>query len=223
VKASLDVNRDNLLFAVIGTLVGFIAGYLLHEVMSVRQPPRLTAEMRAQIVGAPEAGGGMGEAPAADATAAGAAGPGPAAGGGGPASQEVQQLRATLEKNPKDLAALRRLGDLNYDIGDWKRAVDLYNQYLAIKPGDADVLTDLGIAYRQTQQFDEALARFKAAQTSAPDHWQSYYNEVVVLAFDLKKFDEANQVLAKLKGLQPANPDVAKLAEAVARQSKLAA
>ena len=80
---------------------------------------------------------------------------------------------------------------MNYDIGDWQRAVELYNHYLELKPDDPDVLTDLGIAYRQMAQFDQALGRFKEAQKAAPDHWQSYYNEVVVLAFDMKRLDEA--------------------------------
>ena len=42
------MNKDNLIFAVIGILVGFIAGYLMHEVVASKQPPRLTPELRAQ-------------------------------------------------------------------------------------------------------------------------------------------------------------------------------
>ena len=210
------MNRDNLLFATIGILVGFIAGYLMHEVMSNRQPPRLTPEMRAQIV----VPGGEQGGPAPAEAAPGAA---PAAGGGtGPAVQEVQKLKDYVAKNPNDAQAVRQLADLNFDIRNWQRAQELYRHYLKLKPDDADVLTDLGISYRETKEYDQALKHFTKAQKVAPDHWQAYYNQVVVLAFDLKKMDEANQVLAKLQQMQPGNPDVEKLAGAVAKQRNAA-
>ena len=213
------MNKDNLIFAVFGILVGFISGYLMHEVVASRQPPRLTPELRSQIaVGEdPRAAGAEGEqAAGAQAADAGAGGAGGAP--NMPSMEEIQELKAYVEKNPKDADAVRKLADLNFDIRQWARAQELYIQYLKLRPADPNVLTDLGISYRESQNFDEALARFKEAQKLAPDHWQSYYNEVVVLAFDLKRFDEADRVLAELQRLQPSNPDVSKLAEAVNRQ-----
>ena len=211
------MNRDNLLFATIGILVGFIAGYLMHEVMATRQPPRLTPEMRAQIVvpGGEQGGGG----PAPDAGAGPGPGASPAVAGGGPPMQEIQKLKDYVAKNPNDLKAVRELADLNFDIRNWQRAQELYRHYLELKPNDADVLTDLGISYRETKDFDKALKHFQEAQKVAPDHWQAYYNQVVVLAFDLKKLDEANQVLVKLQQMQPGNPEVEKLAGAVKQRS----
>ena len=111
------MTKDNFTFAVVGLLLGFIGGYMLHEVMVSRQPPRLTPEMRAQIVASPGEGGApmQGAAPQ-EAPAAGAAA------GSGPASTEVQELQAALAKNPNDADAIRRLADLNFDIQNWSRA-----------------------------------------------------------------------------------------------------
>jgi TolA-binding protein len=218
---SLDVNRDNLLFATIGILVGFITGYLVHEVMATRQPPRLTPEMRAQIVvpgGEQGAAAAAGDAGAAPAASGGGAGPAAGAGGSAPAMQAIQELKAYVEKNPNDANAVRQLADLNFEIRNWKRAQELYRHYLELKPGDPDVMTDLGISYRETQEFDKSLQLFQAVHKAAPDHWKSYFNEVVVLAFDLKKPDEAKAPLAKLQQMQPSNPDVIRLADAVAKQ-----
>jgi len=213
------VNKDNFIFAVFGILIGFISGYLMHEVVASRQPPRLTPELRAQIsMGDPRAAGAEGE-PAAGAQAANDGGAGAP---NMPSMAEIQELKAYVEKNPNDADAVRKLADLNFDIHQWPRAQELYIQYLKLRPGDPNVLTDLGISYRESQDFDEALARFKEARKLAPDHWQSYYNEVVVLAFDLKRYDEADRVLAELQRLQPSNPDVSKLAEAVNRQRSAA-
>jgi len=134
---------------------------------------------------------------------------------------QIQQLRDYVEKNPNDADAVRQLADLNFNISNWPRAQELYTHYLELKPNDPDVMTDLGISYRETQQYDKALDLFRRSKQVAPDHWQSLYNEVVVL-MDLKKNDEAGQVMAQLQKMQPGNPDVAKLAEAVARQRNAA-
>lgn len=216
------MNKDNLIFAVIGVLAGFIAGYLMHEVVASRQPPRLTPELRAQIVM-------PGEDPAAGPadnrvsdvapgtggdTAAGA----PAMGAGGPGNAEVAKLRAYVAEHPEDADAVLQLANLNFDIRNWMRAEELYRQYLKLRPDDANVMTDLGISYRESKKFTEALAQFDQAQKLSPSHWQAYYNEAVVLAFDLKRYEDADRVMAELQKLQPGNPDVAKLQEAISKQ-----
>lgn len=206
-----SLNKDNLLFLMGGLLLGFIFAYLLFEAMASRQPPRLTAALRAQIAAGDEAAGGGGAMGAAQA-------PPGAAQGGGPAMAEIQQLREFVEKNPNDAQAVRKLADLNFDIQNWQRAQELYSHYLELKPNDPDVITDLGITYRGLQQYDKAIQLFNQAKTLEPGHWQAYYNEVVVLAFDLKKPEQANQVLGQLQQMQPGNPEVARLAEAVAKQ-----
>lgn len=213
------MNKDNLLFLMGGLLVGFVTAYLFFEAMAARQPPRLTPQMRAQIVSGEEGGGAMG-APAGEAPAGGGAPNAAAAGGqgGGPAMAEIQQLRDYVEKNPNDADAVRKLADLNFNISNWPRAQELYNHYLQLKPNDPDVMTDLGITYRETKEPDKALTLFRQAKQVSPDHWQAYYNEVVVLAFDLKKHDEAGQVLDQLQKMQPGNPDVARLSDAVNRR-----
>lgn len=212
------MTKDNLLYASIGVLLGFIAGYMLHEMLMARQPPRLTPELRAQIVARPgEEGAPMQQ------QAPPQGGPAPSAGGGtGPAMAEVQELQTRLQQNPNDTEAILRLANLNFDIRNWSRAQELYAQYLELKPGDVDVMTDLGISYRETRQFDQALQMFAKAKAADPNHWEAYYNEVVVLAFDLKRMDEANQSLAKLQELQPNNPAVSQLVQAVAQQRNAA-
>jgi len=224
------VNKDNLLYTVIGILVGFISGYLIKDMMLTRQPPRLTPELRAQIAmegenpaqptGGEVAAEGPTDARTADTSNPGMGGAAP--GGGGPPMAEIQQLRDYVAKNPNDADAVLKLANLNFDIHNWPRAQELYSQYLKLRPGNPDVLTDLGISYRETQKFEEALEQFRQARKLAPGHWQSYFNEVVVLAFDLKRYDEAGPVLQELQRMQPGNPDVAKLADAVARQRSAA-
>ena len=218
------MNKDNLLYATIGLLIGFVSAYLLFEAMSNRQPPRLTPELRARIAMAGEdpTAGAAGPTDARTADTSNPAMGGAAPGGSGPMNAQVQQLKEYVEKNPNDADAVRQLANLNFDIRNWPRAKELYDHYLKLRPNDSEVLVDLGVTYRETQQFDQALERFRQARKLAPENWMALYNEVVVLAFDLKRYDEASSVLEELQRMQPGNPEVAKLAEAVARQRSAA-
>ena len=226
------MSKDNFISAMFGVLLGFIAGYVMHELLVSRQPPRLPAGMSTTTAAAPDQageGGQAGEAPQAPfaggapgGAPSSAPGAGPAAGGapggGAPMIAEVRDLEARISANPQDADAIRRLGDLNFDISNWQKAHDLYTKYLEIKPGDPDVMTDLGVTYRGLKQFDRALEIFGQVAKAAPDHWQSRYNEVVILAFDLNKMDDAKQALAELQRLQPNNEKVAQLAAAMEKR-----
>lgn len=190
------MKRDSILFLAAGLLVGFIAGYWLHEEMADRQPPRrLPGQIEAGPMAQPTPGAGA---------AAGAM--------GGMSQADVQELTARVQQNPEDADAVLRLAELNHQIANWPRAAELYQQYLGLRPDDPGVMSDLGIAYRQMGRMDEALALFDRAQAVSPDHWQSRFNEVIVRAFDLQQFDQARQTLEELRQLQPGNPDVERLA-----------
>jgi len=214
------LNKDNLLFATIGVLLGFISGYLLHEVMAARQPPRRLAGEAVAMAGdagaAPSPGASAGAQVGPEAAPPeGAGGANAAAGGGGgaaaPSMQEVQRLRDHVASHPDDADAVHKLADLNLQIRNWERARDLYLHYLQLRPGDGEVLVGLGISYRGLNDYDQAVDRFRQAAKAAPDLWLAPFYEVVVLGLDLKRYDAAAPVLARLQKMQPANPDVAQL------------
>ncbi|HVT57378.1 MAG TPA: hypothetical protein VHR45_03175 [Thermoanaerobaculia bacterium] len=217
------MNRDHLLFATIGLLFGFISGYLLHEVMVARQPLRRTAGDAAAVAqvgpaAAPaEEGGsaapGLPDGPASPTEATENTAGRPV--GPGPAMAEIQQLRDYVAAHPKDADAVLKLANLNFDIHNWDRCRELYTQYLSLRPGDPDILTDLGITYRELHQFQSALDQFRRAEQVAPNHWHSVFNQVVVLGFDLKQYDAAERALARLRQLQPGRPEVGQLATAL--------
>lgn len=192
-----DLNRDHALFLLIGLLAGFIGGYLGHEVMSDLQPARHAP--------------GPAPAPAAPTAAASPAGT------GAPAMAEIQQLQAALERDPDDADAVLRLANLNFDIQRWERAGELYERFLELRPGNPDVLTDLGITQRARGDFAAALERFRAAQRLDPEHWQARFNEIVVLAFDQRDLVGAEAALSELERRAPGHPDVARLAGEVRR------
>jgi uncharacterized protein HemY len=196
------VNRDSALFLVIGLLAGFLAGYIAQEEMSARQPQRV-------LPGVMQPG-----SPAGSVAESSPAGSGPA---GAPMAR-IEALRQKLEANPDDPSALLELANLNFDIQNWGRARELYERLLALQPGDPDILTDLGICLRAQGSFDEALDRFRAAQKLAPDHWQSRFNEIVVLALDKNDLGAAETKLSELSAISPGNPDVARLGDEIRKR-----
>lgn len=194
------MNRNDALFLVVGILVGFIAGYVMQDVMVERQPPRLVHG---------EGGAGAPTAPS----------PPPVAPGPDPARlQEIQGLEARLQANPDDADAVLRLANLSFDVENWSRCVELYERYLQMRPEDPGLLSDLGVCYRGVGQLDRAVELFDRAQTLDPDHWQSRFNEAVVLGLDLRDFAGAERVIEELRVLQPGNPQVERLAQEIARR-----
>ncbi len=196
------MNRENLLFLALGALIGFIGGYLLHETMASRQPSRVIQGPAAMAMPAPPVTG-----PAE-----------PAEGTLDAKRAEMRQLEASLAANPDDAQALLHLANLSYDVQDWQGCVDAYDRYLKLRPEDPDILTDQGTCYRGLGDTTQALEGFHRAEALDPKHWQSRYNEVVVLAMDLQDYAAAERVLDDLRTLQPNNPDVQHLADEVARQ-----
>lgn len=106
-------------------------------------------------------------------------------------ASEVQALKDIIKKDPKNLPAWVELGNLYFDSNQPKEAIEAYSQYLAIKPDNPDVRTDLGIMYRKLGNFDKAIEEFKRAAQSDPKHINSRYNLGLVLLHDKHDVKEA--------------------------------
>lgn len=198
------MTKDNFLFAVVGLLLGFTTGYLMHEVMADRQPAR-----RLPAASTP-AGMGAAQPSAPEGS--------PADGGsGGPAMAEVRELSERIKNNPNDAEAIVHLANMNFDIRNWRRAEELYVRYLELRPGDPDVMTDLAVCYKESGELEKALDTVRQVQKASPTHWPSVFNEVSVL-LDLGRPAEAREALARLQQMQPGDPRVQQLAAEVARR-----
>ena len=90
-----------------------------------------------------------------------------------------------MKKDPSNYQALVQIGNDYFDLGEAQKSVDAYSKALAIKDGDPNVLTDMGVMYRQLKDFPKALAAFRKAAAASPTHPQSRMNIGVVLMHDL--------------------------------------
>ena len=99
-------------------------------------------------------------------------------------ASKIQTLKEIVKKDPKNLPAWVELGNLYFDTDQPKEAIEAYSQYLAVKPDNSDVRTDMGIMYRKLGQFDKALEEFRKAAQSDSKHVNSRYNIGLVLLHD---------------------------------------
>lgn len=155
------------LLLVVGLAVGGMVGFALHSAVGPRAEsgmPAGPADIMAGAGGDAGAGGGAG-APQ------------------GMPPQIVQMVRgykAALAKNPKDLDALTGLGNLEFDSGQWNKAIDYYSRALAIDGKNSDVRVDRAIAYHATGQNNVARKELLQVTRERPDHKNAWLNLGVV-------------------------------------------
>ncbi len=110
------------------------------------------------------------------------------------AAEEIKQLKAIVEKQPKNRDAWVKLGNNYYDSGQAAESIQAYTKALEIDSRDPNVLTDRGIMYRAIKDYQSALADFKKAADLDKSHTQSVYNMGIVYLHDLQ--DNANAIKA---------------------------
>ena len=230
------MNKENILFGVVGLLAGLIIGFMfansINKNGSVAAAP---AEMKSNSNMPPGH-------PAIGTTTGGPAAPG---GGMQPEVQAVidkakqsptdfdAQLKAAdayyqIEKfdeaigylkaanklKPEDREVIVHLGNANFDAEHYDEADKWYAAALAKKADDVNVRTDLGLTYvfRDPPNYDRAIQEFEKSLAIDPNHIQTLQNLTVSYT---KKGDagKANATLAKLAELEPTNKSIGKLRE----------
>jgi tetratricopeptide (TPR) repeat protein len=199
-------------FLVLGLLAGFTAAYLYLEKNASAGPPQAS-------VTDPHAGlAGVGPGASRDL---------PGSGGGQPslasdpvALQKLASLEASVAKEPKNAELLVQLGNTAYDVEDWKKAIDAYERAIKLKDGDPNVLTDLGVAYRNVGNPDKALTLFTQAVARDPGHWPAQFNQAIIFGLDKGDTKKALEILRRLKKEHPEIPALDRLTSDVEQRAK---
>jgi cytochrome c-type biogenesis protein CcmH/NrfG len=124
---------------------------------------------------------------------------------------ELQQLRARIARNPKDLAALVRLGNMEFDAQKFDKATEYYTRALALDPTNPDVRTDYATALHQSGHDVEALKQLNAVLAERHNFPTALFNRGVVLQAIGRRTDA---VADFRRYLQTAKPDDARAAAA---------
>jgi tetratricopeptide (TPR) repeat protein len=192
------MTRENLMFAIIGVLFGFIVGFIFASNMSQRVSVAPTALSSGQMPSDhPPVGSN--------------------AGGQNPAGMQAE-VTASLEKarnEPKNFEAQLEAAQLYYQIRRYDPAIEFLLKANQLKPDDYQTLVALGVVNLDAEHFDVAEKWYRAALMKKSD-------DVVTLAgmaaATLGKGDAkaAEQAIANLEKVDPTSQDLPQFKERLA-------
>lgn len=208
--------KNPLVTAVAGLLLGFFVGWIVGQGQpgTPAAPQQAMTNPHAGVPGAPPLPGSPAMPPEGGRTATT---------GNPQLLEQARNLETLLAKDPNNYDHLVQMGNVQYDMNNFIRAADFYEKARAIKDDSADVLTDLGVCYRETNQPKKAVELFDRAAEMKPAHWQSRYNAAVVRLFDLNDPAGAKQELDRLKSVKDKVtdiPDLSGLEQEIAKRMK---
>lgn len=232
------MNRENILFGVVGLLLGYVVAFHLAVHLNQGQ--------------AAPTGSGAGGV-----TAEGMPADRPSAAGGD--AQERQRLRAAADEsaraareNPEDFAAQMRAAEGYFQAGSYEDAIDFMSRANKLRPDDYDTVVKLGNVYSSARRYDDAARWYEAAVAKRPDdcdarselaltyylrtpsqperavaelrraldidpnHVPSLHNLALMLV-ETKKYAESETVLARLEKADPTYDQLPRLREELAR------
>src|SRR5215813_1169639 len=95
-------------------------------------------------------------------------------------AQAAAHYLTKVQANPKDVEALKQLGNIYYDGQAYPQAIEYYSKVLEITPNNPDVITDLGTAYWYTGNPDKAIEEYKKSLAIRPNYPNTLLNLGVV-------------------------------------------
>jgi tetratricopeptide (TPR) repeat protein len=128
--------------------------------------------------------------------------------------EAIDFLTRANELKPDDYETVVNLGNANFDANRFELAEKWYTAALAKKPDDINVRTDLGLTFlfREPSDVERAIKEFRRSLEKDPAHEQSLQNLTVAL---IRKGDakEAQETLDKLARVDASSPALPKLRE----------
>jgi tetratricopeptide (TPR) repeat protein len=227
------MTRDNILFGIIGLLLGCIVGFVFAN----------TVNQRGYAPVPPPTASGSSNLPADHPPLAGADGGAPQA---GPNAAQPPEVTAKIQKakdepsnfdaqmeaaqlyyqiqrfpqalellqkavalRPKDFGALSALGNVNFDTGNYTEAERWYRAALQVKPDAVGVSTDLGSTFMQRTPPDpvRAIQQYQVSLKIDPTHELTLVNLVRAYAMQ-KNTAEAKSTLDRLAQVNPNNSEI---------------
>lgn len=120
---------------------------------------------------------------------------------------QIRQLEALAQANPKSADAWIVLGNAQMDAQRYAEAILSYQRALDLDPKNTNVRVDMGTCYRGVGQSERALEEYQKALKIDPRHPNGNMNSGVVLAYDLNRPKEAIKFFEKYLQVAPTAPN----------------
>jgi tetratricopeptide (TPR) repeat protein len=197
------MNRENLLFAIIGVLLGFIVGFMFASSMSQKAAQTQTASASQNMpADHPPVGGAQ-------------------AGAMDPAAMR-EQVTSQIEKarsEPKNFDAQVKAAELYYRIQRYDQAIEFLLKANTLKPTDYETVAALGVVNLDAGHFDQAEKWYRAALKMKSDDERVLAG---LAAATLQRGDAkaAEDAIAQLEKAYPSSDDLAQFKEKLAGLKK---
>ena len=183
------MTRENLLFAIIGILAGFIVGFLFASSMNQRQ---MSASMNTSQ-----------NLPANHPPVSGSS-------GGGDSQQTFADVQASMKKardEPQNFEAQVAAARLEYQIQRFDEAIGFLLKANQLKPDDYETIANLGMVNLDAGHYDQSIKWYKAALMKKADD-VTVIDGLCAAALGAGDAKEAESCIARLEKLDPQNVDL---------------
>ncbi|HEX8335242.1 MAG TPA: tetratricopeptide repeat protein [Pyrinomonadaceae bacterium] len=229
------MNRENVLFSVVGLLIGYVIAFHLVVYVNQNQAAPAAANDPASAEGLPAdhpsvAGAGAAERQellAAAERAAGAAREEPdnfdaqlRAGEGylraGSFEDAIDFMTRANKLRPDDYDTVVKLGNAYSAAARFEDAARWYTAALAKRPDDCDTRSELALTFflRKPSQPEKAVLELRRCLDEDPNHLPSLHNLTLML-LETKQYAESESTLARLEQADPTYPQLPRLREEV--------
>ena len=194
------MNRENLLFAIIGLLLGFIVGFMFASSMSQKAQTQTASASQGLPADHPPVGAQSGGDPAA-------------------MREQVTAQIAKARNEPENFDAQVQAANLFYQIQRYDQAIEFLLKANKLKPTDYETVANLGLVNLDAGHFDQAETWYRAAVKMKPDDERVVAG---VAAATLGKGDAkaAADAIAQLEKLNPSSQDLPQFKEKLAGLKK---
>jgi cytochrome c-type biogenesis protein CcmH/NrfG len=194
------MKKETIITAIIFLAVGFLAGYITDAQLHWNGAAKAVAQASADMppASAPSQGGSMpGGAPAQQGLPPGH----PSIDG----TAIIEQLQNQAQQNPSDPAPRLKLANYLYDQKLYDKAIEWYENALALDAKNVDARTDLGTALFYTGRSKDALREYQKALALDPRHEATILNTIVVNLEGLHDVAAAQKAWDRLNQINPNN------------------
>jgi tetratricopeptide (TPR) repeat protein len=105
-------------------------------------------------------------------------------------AEAKKALEKVVEADPANASAVRELGIIYFNEKNYPKAIDLLKASYAKQP-DGALALKIGVAFKETNSLDSALAYFKIAKSKAPNAAEASF-ECAKIYFNTKQYEKVD-------------------------------
>lgn len=127
------------------------------------------------------------------------------------AASRLALLEQMSRNDPENAEYKIQLGNLHYDMGQYQKAIEAYEDSLRVKPENPSVETDVATCYHYLGQHDRALEILARVLDANPGFPQALFNKGIILQAGKKDVPGAIAAWEALLQREPNFPQKAEL------------